>query len=361
MSIAIAVAVFPVIFVGELPDKTMFAALVLASRGRPLAVWLGPRPASPSTSRSPPPSASRSSDSSQPRRRGARRGDVPRRGDLRVPRGDHDETALVAHEAATHRRVATTAFAVIFVAEWGDLTQILTANLAAHYESALSVAVGATAALWTVAALAVVGGQGLLRYVPVAVVRRVTGVVLLVLAAIAAWSAIPHELWEGHASGVACAGRLLRATPRMAPIGLEELVQELDRDRTVADRRRDPLDRAVAHVARGEDAGQARLEQEGIAVEGPRAGGQVGPGEDEALLVALDRGRQPLGVRVRADHEEERVGGDGLVAAVAAGAENQLLEPGVAAAAHDLGAEPHGEVRRRLDLADEVVRHAGVE
>ena len=41
MSLAIALAVFPVIFVGELPDKTMFASLVLSSRGRPLAVWLG--------------------------------------------------------------------------------------------------------------------------------------------------------------------------------------------------------------------------------------------------------------------------------------------------------------------------------
>ena len=38
---AIALAVFPVIFLGELPDKTMFASLVLASRGRPVAVWAG--------------------------------------------------------------------------------------------------------------------------------------------------------------------------------------------------------------------------------------------------------------------------------------------------------------------------------
>jgi putative Ca2+/H+ antiporter (TMEM165/GDT1 family) len=30
-----------VIFLGELPDKTMFASLVMATRGRPLAVWLG--------------------------------------------------------------------------------------------------------------------------------------------------------------------------------------------------------------------------------------------------------------------------------------------------------------------------------
>ena len=41
MNVAIAAAVFPIIFVGELPDKTMFASLMLATRGRPLAVWVG--------------------------------------------------------------------------------------------------------------------------------------------------------------------------------------------------------------------------------------------------------------------------------------------------------------------------------
>ena len=41
MDIAIAAAVFPVIFIGELPDKTMFASLVMATRGRPFSVWLG--------------------------------------------------------------------------------------------------------------------------------------------------------------------------------------------------------------------------------------------------------------------------------------------------------------------------------
>ncbi len=191
MSFAIAAAVFPVIFVGELPDKTMFASLVLASHGRPRAVWVGAA--------------------------GAFLVHVviattvgvalfallPHRvvsglvalmflaGAVYAWRGSaHDESALVDHEAETHRRVATTAFVVVFIAEWGDLTQILTANLAAHYHSALSVGVGAVAALWCVALLAVVGGQGLLRFVPIRVVRRVTAAVLLVLAVIAAVSAI---------------------------------------------------------------------------------------------------------------------------------------------------------------------------
>jgi len=47
--IAIIAAVFPIIFVGELPDKTMFASLVLSTRGNPLAVWLAPRAPSSST------------------------------------------------------------------------------------------------------------------------------------------------------------------------------------------------------------------------------------------------------------------------------------------------------------------------
>ena len=41
VNLGVVAAVFPVIFLGELPDKTMFASLVMATRGRPFAVWLG--------------------------------------------------------------------------------------------------------------------------------------------------------------------------------------------------------------------------------------------------------------------------------------------------------------------------------
>ena len=41
MKLAVVFAVFPIIFLGELPDKTMFASLILATKGRPLQVWLG--------------------------------------------------------------------------------------------------------------------------------------------------------------------------------------------------------------------------------------------------------------------------------------------------------------------------------
>lgn len=191
MNFAIAAAVFPVIFIGELPDKTMFASLVMSSRGRPWAVWLGAAGAflvhvAIATT------IGVGLFTLLP----ARAVDVLvavlfLAGAIYafVAAGDA-RSELIAHEAQTHRRVATTAFVVIFVAEWGDLTQILTANLAAHYHSGLSVAVGAILALWTVAALAVVAGQGLLRYVPIGLVRWVTGGVLLVLAGVAAYSAL---------------------------------------------------------------------------------------------------------------------------------------------------------------------------
>ena len=191
MSFAIAAAVFPVIFIGELPDKTMFASLVLASRGRPYAVWLGAAGAFLihvvlATT------IGVGLFTLLPTR--AVDGLVATlflAGAIYAFReAGRDHGPLIAHEAATHRRAVATAFVVVFIAEWGDLTQLLTANLAAHYQSPLSVGVGAVAALWCVAALAVVGGRGFLRFVRVDLVRRVTGVVLLVLAAVAAWAAV---------------------------------------------------------------------------------------------------------------------------------------------------------------------------
>jgi len=80
-------------------------------------------------------------------------------------------------------------FSVITVAEFGDLTQIVTANLAAKYDWA-SVAVGALAGLWLVAGLAVLGGQALLRWVPLTMVIRAAAAIMLVLAGVSLYSAI---------------------------------------------------------------------------------------------------------------------------------------------------------------------------
>jgi putative Ca2+/H+ antiporter (TMEM165/GDT1 family) len=73
--------------------------------------------------------------------------------------GTKPEEQRALREASRHG-VVLTAFIVILLAECGDLTQIVTANLAAKYHSPLSVGVGSLLALWSVAAIAVVGGQG---------------------------------------------------------------------------------------------------------------------------------------------------------------------------------------------------------
>jgi Ca2+/H+ antiporter, TMEM165/GDT1 family len=193
MHIAIIAAVFPIIFVGELPDKTMFASLVLSTRGKPLSVWLGAAAAFLlhvviATTIGV-----------------ALFHLVPHRVldgivafmflvgavlAIREARKQEQEEGLVEKETASGRRVMTTAFVVIFLAEWGDLTQILTANLAAHYHSPFSVGLGALLALWAVAGLAVVGGQSLLRFINIKTVRLVTAVVLLALAGLATWEAL---------------------------------------------------------------------------------------------------------------------------------------------------------------------------
>ena len=85
-------------------------------------------------------------------------------------------------------RISATVFGVVFVAEWGDLTQLATASLASGGE-ALSVFVGATAAMVTVAAIGVVAGQSLLRVLPERVLRRIAAVIFATLAVLALISA----------------------------------------------------------------------------------------------------------------------------------------------------------------------------
>jgi putative Ca2+/H+ antiporter (TMEM165/GDT1 family) len=187
MQLSVVVAVFPLIFLGELPDKTMFATLVLASRGRPLGVWLGAAAAFVvhvviAVA------AGAAIFALLPRRvvdavvaviflAGAVYAYLIR---------DHEDGKTFARPVDSTWRAAAGAAAVIFVAEWGDLTQILTANLAARYHSPLSVGVASVAALWAVAAIAVVGGATLLRSLSVRLLRLSTAVVLLGLAAYSA-------------------------------------------------------------------------------------------------------------------------------------------------------------------------------
>ncbi|NBP50723.1 MAG: UPF0016 domain-containing protein [Actinobacteria bacterium] len=82
-----------------------------------------------------------------------------------------------ARTADSWLRTFLVAASVILVAEFADFTQLATAGLAASAESALAVLVGAFLALSSVAGLAVLAGDRIVRVVPLATVRRTAAVV----------------------------------------------------------------------------------------------------------------------------------------------------------------------------------------
>lgn len=190
MRLTVIAAVFPVIFLGELPDKTMFTTLFLASRGRPVAVWCGT-------------AFSFAVHVVIAVAIGAGIfALVPHRAVDAVVAGlflagavysylirNQEEHTGELHADAGWWTVAGRAAVLIFIAEWGDLTQILTANLAARFHQPVSVGIGAVAGLWAVAAVAGFGGARLTRFLSVRTLRTATAVVLVVLAGISAFQA----------------------------------------------------------------------------------------------------------------------------------------------------------------------------
>jgi putative Ca2+/H+ antiporter (TMEM165/GDT1 family) len=99
---------------------------------------------------------------------------------------DGEEYAARAAPAHGFRAVVAS-FVVLFAAEWGDLSQLLTISLVARYDAPAEVFVGALAALLTVSGLAVVAGRTLMRFVPLHVLFYLGGSVCLVLEALLLW------------------------------------------------------------------------------------------------------------------------------------------------------------------------------
>ncbi|HET9080706.1 MAG TPA: TMEM165/GDT1 family protein [Trebonia sp.] len=85
--------------------------------------------------------------------------------------------------------VFSTAFAVVFLAEFGDLTQFMTVSLAARFHDPVSVGIGATLALWVAAGAAVTLGWRVLKLIPLQWLTRGAAVIMLVLAGTSAYAA----------------------------------------------------------------------------------------------------------------------------------------------------------------------------
>lgn len=198
MSLAVAAIAFGVVFLAELPDKSMIASLVLGTRYRPLYVWIGA--ASAFAVHVVIAVAAGGVLSLLPHR--LVQGIVAAlfligAAILLFRNESAEEEAGVENAGAssevvvpTMRRVVSLSFVVIFIGEWGDITQIATANLAAKYHDPLGVGIGAVLGLWAVVAVGVIAGSKLVERVPLALVRRITGVILAALGVLSAVAAI---------------------------------------------------------------------------------------------------------------------------------------------------------------------------
>ncbi|KGN31357.1 membrane protein [Knoellia sinensis KCTC 19936] len=191
--------VFGTIFVVELPDKTFIATLVMSTRFRPLLVWLGVVAAF--FVQTLVAVAIGGVLAQLPKRpieivaavlfliggiillRGASKADAEE-AETEEEFGEKSESASAKHLAGW--KIITFSFTVLFLAEWGDLSQILTASMVLRFDDPVSVFIGAFLALAAVSGVAALLGRTLLQRIHLSTIRRIGGVVCLILATVSA-------------------------------------------------------------------------------------------------------------------------------------------------------------------------------
>ena len=199
LSVSVLLIAFGLVFPVELPDKTLIATVLLAARYRPLPVFVGVCCAFavqcviavafggvltllPSRVVAAVVAVLFGIGAVVLLREGFGRSD-----------SDEDEDRL--DDAApvvvrSSRRIAATAFGVLFVAEFGDASQLATAALTARYGAPLSVWLGSWLALVSVAAIAVLVGKRVGDRLPRQLFQRVAGFLFTALALWAAGEAV---------------------------------------------------------------------------------------------------------------------------------------------------------------------------
>jgi putative Ca2+/H+ antiporter (TMEM165/GDT1 family) len=193
MSLTAAVATFLAVLPAEIPDKTILACLILSSRYRPSVVFSGA--AAAFLVHVVIAVAAGGALSLLPHRiveawaAGAFLiGAVLLWRQKEEKDEDQDDAGRDGMRSGIWP-VFGTAFAVVFLAEFGDLTQILTVSLAARFHDPISVGIGATLALWVAAAIAVTLGWRVLKLIPMHWLTRGAAVVMVVLAGTSAYAA----------------------------------------------------------------------------------------------------------------------------------------------------------------------------
>ena len=190
-SFTVAAITFGVVFLAELPDKTALAGLMLGTRYKAAYVFCGI-------------AAAFLVHVALAIAAGSLLALLPHRllqgivaalfltgaAILLLKKDEEEEHLAKTPKDPGFWRVAGAGFSVVLVAEFGDLTQIMTANLAARYHDPVAVGVGAVLALWSVAALAVLGGRTLLKVLPMRLVTRIAAGVMAVLAGFSLYEAV---------------------------------------------------------------------------------------------------------------------------------------------------------------------------
>ncbi|MFE4717431.1 TMEM165/GDT1 family protein [Streptomyces sp. NPDC056728] len=179
ISISVMAVVFGIVFLAELPDKTALAGLVLGTRYRASYVFTGV--AAAFAVHVALAVAAGSVLTLLPQQLVHALTGVLFLGGaavLLMKKGEEEEEVRKPKDQSFWK-VSGAGFMLILVAEFGDLTQIMTANLAARYDDPLSVGLGAVLALWAVGGLGIVGGKALMKRVPLALITKIAAVLML--------------------------------------------------------------------------------------------------------------------------------------------------------------------------------------
>jgi putative Ca2+/H+ antiporter (TMEM165/GDT1 family) len=193
MSVTAAGATFLAVLPAEIPDKTILACLILSSRYRPSVVFGGAAIAF--LAQVVIAVAAGGALSLLPHRiveacaAAAFLAGAVLLWRQKEEKNDEEEEAGQDGLGSGIWPVFGTAFAVVFLAEFGDLTQFLTVSLAARFHDPVSVGIGATLALWVAAAVAVTLGWRVLKLIPMHWLTRGAAVVMVVLAGTSAYAA----------------------------------------------------------------------------------------------------------------------------------------------------------------------------
>jgi Ca2+/H+ antiporter, TMEM165/GDT1 family len=195
MSLTAAGATFLAVLPAEIPDKTIMACLILSSRYRPSVVFAGA--ATAFLTQVIIAVAAGGALSLLPREvvEACAAGAflvgavlLWRHNEEKEEEGEEEDSGRDGLGSGVWP-VFGTAFAVVFLAEFGDLTQFMTVSLAARFHDPISVGIGATLALWVAAGIAVTLGWRVLKLIPMQWLTRGAAVVMVVLAGTSAYAA----------------------------------------------------------------------------------------------------------------------------------------------------------------------------